>query len=107
MNLPDSVRANPPRTLAGLIGLAVPPITLWVSRWIEHLWANDPQMHAAMLALAIGVIALAAERAGKWMQQFTTPWRAKPPGDDLKPEWDRLGVPERDDIEPPGAEAGH
>lgn len=74
MRSPATVVAeNPPRTLVSLIALALPPLTILVTRWLDHLIGHDPELHAAALAFALAAVTYLLSRLGKWSQRFTEP----------------------------------
>lgn len=73
MSLRHAVVDNPPRTLAAVIALAAPPLTIIVTRWVDGLLGHDPQLHAAVLAFAFAFVAYVASLVGKWAQRFTEP----------------------------------
>lgn len=74
MRSPRTVVAeNPPRTLVSLIALALPPLTILVTRWLDSMLADDPELHAAALAFALAAVTYLLSRLGKWAQRFTEP----------------------------------
>lgn len=74
MRTPRTIAAeNPPRTLVSLIALALPPLTILVTRWLDRLLTDDPELHAAALAFALAAVAYMLSRLGKWAQRFTEP----------------------------------
>lgn len=69
----NALTNNPPRTLAALVALALPPLTILVTRLVDRYLAGDPELHAATLAFALAVVVYLVSLAGRWAQRFTEP----------------------------------
>lgn len=69
----NALSNNPPRTLAALVALALPPLTILVTRLVDRYLANDPELHAATLAFALAVVVYLVSLVGRYVQRFTEP----------------------------------